>query len=47
MEQAEQAKWLKNVRDAATTRERLDSVLSARVFDLRSKTEENVFRKSE
>jgi len=45
LQKAEQANWVKNIRNAATTRDRLDSILTARVFELRTKTEENVLRR--
>jgi hypothetical protein len=40
-----QSRWMETLRNTQMTRERLDSVLSARVFELRSRTQENVFRK--
>jgi hypothetical protein len=45
LQKAEQAHWVRNIRATATTRDGLDSVLAARVFELRSKTEENIFRR--
>jgi uncharacterized protein len=36
---AEQADWVKRIRNAAATRDGLDSILTARVAELRSKTE--------
>lgn len=45
LQKAEQADWVRNIRNAAATREGLDSILTARVFELRSKTEQNVPRR--
>jgi hypothetical protein len=42
---AEHAKWVMEIRNTKTTEADLDSAMSARVFELRGKTEENLIRK--